>query len=136
MRSLEEIKDKFSTKVWDVSPEALPGMIVVGEYKCLVKLPDCGTCGTIFGYNEDGWEHVSIVPKKKFAMPTWEDMAMLKEIFFGEEEEAYQIMPKHSEYVNIHERCLHLWRPANGKRLDDLIDHEKEDRRRKSIEGR
>ncbi|MFA6664346.1 MAG: hypothetical protein WCS21_08550 [Lachnospiraceae bacterium] len=122
MRGIEEIKDKFSAKVWGVRPTALPGMIVAGEYECFVRLPDCGTCRAIFGYNEDGWEHVSIVPKKKFTMPSWEDMAALKEIFFGEEEEAYQIMPKHSEYVNIHERCLHLWRPANGKRLGDIAD--------------
>ena len=65
--------------------------------------------------------------KKKFVMPSWEDMATLKEIFFDEEEEAYQIMPKHSEYVNIHDRCLHLWRPKNGKTLNDVAGERRED---------
>ncbi len=43
----------------------------------------------------------------------------------NEEEEAYQIMPKHSKYVNLKENCLHIWRPSNGKRLDDLVIRKK-----------
>lgn len=78
-----------------------------------VKLPDCGTCSVIWGENEDGYEHVSISPKKQFRTPTWNDMCILKDIFFDEEEEAYQIHPKKSQYVNVAENCLHLWKPKN-----------------------
>lgn len=48
-------------------------------------------------------------------------MARLKEIFFYPEEEAYQIMPKKSEYVNFKENCLHIYRPANGRLLREII---------------
>ena len=48
-------------------------------------------------------------------------MCELKDMFFDDEEEAYQIMPKKSEYVNLKDNCLHLWRPSNGKTLNDLI---------------
>lgn len=85
-----------------------------------VKLPDCGTCSVIWGENEDGYEHVSISPKKQFRTPTWNDMCILKDIFFDEEEEAYQIHPKKSQYVNVAENCLHLWKPI-GQELGDLI---------------
>ena len=74
-----------------------------------------------FGYNEDGYEHVSISPVNSHRMPSWDDMSRLKNIFFYPEEEAYQIMPKKSEYVNVKGNCLHLWRPANGRVLQELV---------------
>lgn len=110
MRTIEEISDK----IWNYQQFA-------GINAAAIKLPDCGTCSVVWGYNEDGYEHVSVSPKHKYKMPTWDDMAYLKDVFFYDEEEAYQIMPKHSEYVNLKENCLHLWRPANGKVLYDLV---------------
>ena len=85
-----------------------------------IKLPDCGTCSVIWSENEDGMEHVSISPKKKLRIPTWDDMCVLKETFFRDSEEAYEIHPKKSEYVNMVENCLHLWKPI-GQELGDLI---------------
>jgi len=91
----------------------------------LIKLPDCGTCSVLWNRNEDGYEHVSIAPRKKFNIPSWNDMATLKGIFFYDNEEAYQIMPKKSEYVNAKENCLHIWRPSNGLTLNDLKNMKK-----------
>ena len=76
-----------------------------------VKLPECGKCSVIWSDCEDGMEHVSVSPKKQFRMPSWDDMCVLKDIFFEYEEEAYQIHPKNSLYVNDVENCLHLWKP-------------------------
>ena len=45
---------------------------------------------------------------------------MLKDVFFEDEEEAYQIHPKKSEYVNAVENCLHLWKPK-GHEINELI---------------
>lgn len=86
-----------------------------------IKLSDSGTCTVIWCDNEDGNEHVSVSPKHKYNIPTWEDMCQLKEVFFDEEEEVYQIHPKHSQYVNLKNNCLHLWKPRNGKTLEDLV---------------
>ena len=33
--------------------------------------------------------------------------------FFEDEEEVIQYHPKKSQYVNLHENCLHMWRPVN-----------------------
>ena len=87
---------------------------------CLVKLKDCGTCTMVLGRNEHGMEHVSVAPTHKFRIPSWDDMAELKDICFEDEEEVYQVHPPKSRYVNIKENCLHLWRPVNGKTINDL----------------
>jgi hypothetical protein len=38
----------------------------------------------------------------------------VKNVFFGEEASAVQILPRESEYVNQHQYCLHLWRYVDG----------------------
>lgn len=84
-----------------------------------IKLPDCGTCSVIWDCT-DGYEHVSVSPQKRYNVPTWNDMCTLKDIFFDDEEEAYQIHPKKSQYVNGVENCLHLWKPI-GHEIDELV---------------
>ena len=77
MRTYEEILE--SGKLWNV--RMISGSCISG----LVKLPDCGTCSVISGNNEEGYEHVSVAPKHKFRTPSWEDMCILKDIFFEED---------------------------------------------------
>ena len=101
MKKIEEILN--SERIWGHT-------IVFPVHSAWIKLPDCGTCSVIWSENEDGMEHVSVSPKKKFRVPTWDDMCVLKDVFFEDEEEAYQIHPKKSEYVNAVENCLHLWK--------------------------
>lgn len=93
-------------------------------HTAFVKLNGCGVCSCIFGYDECGFEHVSIAPKAN-KLPTWNDMSTLKDIFFSDEEEVYQIHPPKSRYVNLKDNCLHLWKPKNGKTLDDLVKEHK-----------
>jgi hypothetical protein len=60
----------------------------------------------------EGWEHVSVsIPGRPNKTPSWEEMAAVKDLFWGPEDEVAQFHPKRSEYVNHHEGCLHLWRP-------------------------
>ena len=60
-------------------------------------------------------EHVSVSYPRQ--TPTWEEMCMIKDLFWYDEEEVYQIHPKKSEYVNFDNHCLHLWRRQDGKKL-------------------
>lgn len=113
MRTYEEIME--SGKLWNVR------MISGGCISGLVKLPDCGICSVISGNNKYGYEHVSISLKHKFGILSREDMCMLKDIFFGDEEEVYYIHTKESEYMNISENCLHLWKPI-GRKLGELVE--------------
>lgn len=77
-----------------------------------------------------GWQHVSItlskeeifrvsrgISKKKLVTvercPTWEEMSVVKEMFWNDYETVMQLHPPKSEYVNQHPYCLHLWKPDN-----------------------
>lgn len=59
-----------------------------------------------------GWEHVSvhIEDNGKSETPTWDEMCMVKDLFWDEQDCALQYHPPKSEYVNQHENVLHLWR--------------------------
>lgn len=91
---------------------------VCGSYAAIIRLPDSGTASVVWDTN-DGYEHVSVSPKHKFRTPTWEDMCFLKDVFFDDEEECYQIHPPKSRYVNLCKNCLHIWRRRDGKSLLD-----------------
>ncbi len=58
---------------------------------------------------DNGWGHVSIILENR--NPTWDEMAYVKKIFFEPEELCIQIHPRQSQYVNLHEYCLHIWNP-------------------------
>lgn len=66
-----------------------------------------------------GWEHVSVsigeVGKKSKRVPNWAEMCYVKDLFWDEEDTVIQFHPAKSQYVNLHEFVLHLWRPTNEK---------------------
>jgi len=59
----------------------------------------------------EGWEHVSVSSLHR--CPTWDEMCMVKDFFWGEEDTVIQYHPAKSEYINFHLYCLHLWRPMD-----------------------
>lgn len=61
------------------------------------------------------WEHVSVTIKEngKSETPTWEEMCVIKELFWDDTDCVVQFHPPKSEHVNMHEHCLHLWRPKD-----------------------
>jgi hypothetical protein len=40
-------------------------------------------------------------------------MCFIKEVFWDEEDVVIQSHPAKSEYVNLHDPCLHLWKPVD-----------------------
>lgn len=63
-----------------------------------------------------GWDHVSVsVPIRggiyNPALPTWEEMCKIKDLFWNEDECVIQFHPPKSQYVNNFD-ALHLWKPA------------------------
>lgn len=66
-----------------------------------------------------GWDHVSVhmVEDGKVETPTWEEMCVVKDLFWDEEDCVVQYHPPKSEYVNCHPHTLHLWRPNNDLKI-------------------
>lgn len=60
---------------------------------------------------DDGkvWIHGSVSRQNK--MPDYQDMVRLKNLAFGPNRYAAQVMVPESKHVNIHNYCLHLWGP-------------------------
>lgn len=67
--------------------------------------------------NGKRWYHVSA--SRKARMPSYEDLVWVKEVFFGEDQPAYQVFPKKSEHRNFHPFCLHLWACLDGDPFPD-----------------
>ena len=63
------------------------------------------------GVIDKQWEHVSVSLKNR--MPNWEEMCLVKDMFWGEEETVVQFHPPKKDYVNLHEYVLHLWKNNN-----------------------
>ena len=56
-----------------------------------------------------GWEHLSV--SFDDMLPDWNYMQEMKEMFWKDDEECFQLHPKKENYINNHEYCLHIWRP-------------------------
>lgn len=113
MRSDNEIAAAVGV---DLDGANMPGLTVG-----VIRLPDSGAASVVWSRNENGYEHVSIAPSRIYKVPTWKDMCYVKELFWEDDEEVYQIHPKKAEYVNIQENCLHLWRVI-GHDLGELVE--------------
>lgn len=66
-----------------------------------------------------GWDHVSVSPanRNRQVCPTWEEMCVIKNMFFEPEDCVVQFHPPKSEYVNNHPYCLHMWRCHDGREM-------------------
>lgn len=104
MRDLNNIDRRV---MWKKNPMLPPHI-----RSAIMELPTGVRCSIVVGANEEGWEHVSVELYAR-RLPTYQEMQLIKEIFWDDEEEVVQIHPKKSQYVNMTE-ALHLWRPVNG----------------------
>lgn len=111
MKTHEELKE--TPHLCLTTPANLQGLLVWTGW---VKWPDFeGT--VVIGFDEDGWEHVSVSHHNKKRLPSWDVMCRLKDMFWYPEETVVQMHPKESQYVHgVGDRgnVLHLWRPKDG----------------------
>lgn len=62
-----------------------------------------------------GWEHVSVsIPDQPEKCPSWDEMSLVKSLFWEPSECVVQFHPPESEHINNHAGCLHLWRYVLG----------------------
>ena len=58
-----------------------------------------------------GWEHVSVSLIDR--CPTWNEMSVVKKIFFEDHEIVMQLHVSEENHINDHPFCLHLWKPVS-----------------------
>lgn len=105
MKPIEQIKNNHRLSIIKSFPEGFMADLVHPNYKFKSV--------TIVASWNGGWEHVSISMNKR--CPTWDEMCMVKDIFWDEEECVIQYHPPKSVYVNNHPYCLHLWKKVGVK---------------------
>lgn len=105
MRNLDEILD--NPKITAVS--CVPGKGLTGFVR-LIRSGRPRNYSLVIGCDEEGMEHASISCMDMSHIPGWEELCELKDIVWKDEEECYQVFPKKSQYVNIMENCMHIWR--------------------------
>ena len=68
--------------------------------------------GTIIASWGLGWDHVSVsLPDRT---PTWAEMSYVRRVFFHDHEVVMQLHPATGDHINVHDHCLHLWRPQEA----------------------
>ena len=66
--------------------------------------------------DETSFIHLSVSRGKK--IPSWEDLTLCKRLFIGDGLEAYQVMPKEEDYINVCKTCLHIWCPIDRRDVE------------------
>ena len=59
-----------------------------------------------------GWEHVSVSLKNR--CPNWREMNHVKDLFWHEDVVVMQLHVAKKDHVNLHDYCLHMWRPLEA----------------------
>ena len=65
----------------------------------------------------DGKRWIRVSLSRRERMPSYEDMALVKRLFLGEEKRAIQVFVPATEHYNLHPNCLHLWHCLDGDGL-------------------
>jgi len=103
MKNIFEIKDNARLVI---QAEGVDGFAAF-----LIKPYKQGQVSIIASWS-GGWEHVSVSMKNR--CPAWEEMCMVKDIFWEKNECVVQFHPPENDYVNLHPFCLHLWKKVDG----------------------
>jgi hypothetical protein len=85
-----------------------------GAYVIIYKRPRSNTRVhlRVIASHGMGWDHVSVsLPNR---CPTWEEMSFIKHLFFKPDEVVMQLHVAQAAHINVHNYCLHLWRPHNA----------------------
>lgn len=97
------------------------GFFVIPMSKTLIGTERIALCIVSSGVEQVPWEHVSARISEGRGnswherTPTWEEMCVLKDLFWKDDEVVIQLHPAKENYVNLHPNVLHLWRPWNAE---------------------
>jgi hypothetical protein len=58
-----------------------------------------------------GWDHVSVTVLGQRRVATYDELEAVRGAFFRDDECVLMYSVPRREHINVHEFCLHLWRP-------------------------
>ena len=102
MRDLEEIKKNGYLKIKKEGQDGFGGTFYDKKTRCNLNF--------IISWGA-GFEHCSVSMPTR--CPSWEQMCVMKELFWKDDEVCMELHPAKKDYVNNHPYCLHIWRPIN-----------------------
>lgn len=102
MRDLEEIKKNGYLKIKKEGQDGFGGTFYDKKTRCNLNF--------IMSWGA-GFEHCSVSMPTR--CPSWEQMCVMKELFWKDDEVCMELHPAKKDYVNNHPYCLHIWRPIN-----------------------
>jgi hypothetical protein len=84
-----------------------------GTFKIYLKSKKVNIGSMLYIIASDGlgWEHVSVSTPVR--CPTWEEMCLVKDLFWSEDDLVIQYHPRKKDYVDQHRYCLHMWRSTD-----------------------
>ena len=98
MKTLDEIKKDKRFQIVQRGEDGGNGFVTIRGVQFFV----------IFSFG-GGWDHVSASHRGR--CPSWNEMCIIKDIFFREDECCVEYHPDKGNYINFHPYCLHIWRP-------------------------
>lgn len=99
MKKLEEIKKNGYLKIKKEGKDGFGGTFYDKKSRCNLNF--------IMSWGA-GWEHCSV--SMPIRTPSWEQMCVMKDLFWDENEVCFQLHPAKKDYVNNHPYCLHIWK--------------------------
>lgn len=87
---------------WSLAETRSDGAAWYNKNRCLAVIASASNEA-----DEKTWLHVSVSHSAR--MPTYEEMALVRKHFIGDDLYALMVFPPKEYHVNIHKYCLHLW---------------------------
>ena len=106
MRPMLEIINKLDILGANIM-EVGPSLDVPGSWVIAVRIADI----MVVASNGGGWDHVSV--SLSYRTPIYDEMKAIKRLFFLDHEWAMELHAPVLNHVNVHQYCLHMWRPQS-----------------------
>lgn len=89
------------------------GTALIDTGDCAVYQHKASTLSVLRSIDDlgDGRKTLHVSVSRKGKLPSWEDLRLCKTLFMGPEVDAYHVIPRATDYVNMNQNTMHLWAP-------------------------
>jgi hypothetical protein len=117
MKWPEQYRYRGSLSEWTTNPGDPFGWFIIPASTLIPRgLKVMASDGAADELYDTGWEHVSVSRLvRESTPPSWEEMCLVKGLFWADDECVVQFHPPKADYVNQHPGVLHLWRKKGAE---------------------